>query len=744
MGESHQASPLVEAPASKRRKLRKGTQSCWECRRRKARCTFAAGEDDVCQGCRRRGTACLSQEFPDRPSTPGSNRHIVDRLDQVEALVGQLVKAASNETDGPPTRRSPVPDTADASLPRRVSSSNSEEVRLASTTLNQPPTVVQSKQLVTVLDQHHDICQQLLAAWPSQQDINLILSIPADTSSIIHAKICSQTANLTGLAFRSSKALLQLPPPGSHPVLIARQLLVLGNFLQGTKASSAAIFQNLSRSCDEIMTRAVKTAHGMVTCNDELVASVEGIECIMLEGLYENYSGDLRRSWLAARRAIMIAQMLGLNRGVKPTSLTGVECKPDHMWFRLIQFDRYLSLMLGHPQSSLEDCFASPEALEPCSASERMQRLTCVAAGRILQRSPAGLYDTATTKGIDKMLRDASSVMPAQWWVAPILSTCCGPVETIRETLRLNDQFVHYHLLIQLHLPYLLQQGSGHEYGYNRMTAVTASREILSRFLSFHPFRSADHDCPGVDILVFVSSTALCLAHISDRARLGNDEHGFHFLAHQRLSDRGILERVLDSMQKNARTNNAAIATRVSTLLEHLLPIEEDVVAGGVYTASFVPRLPEEEDLGCKVTLSDDGAGLSVYLPYFPVFRIKREQETSQTISSGDHVSLASYSMEAGVTQRLSGKQPLRTTSGDELNFPLIASTTWQNIPSPQLIETNSLSTIDDTQSMETQGTGVLQTEQGTGEAIWAHQDVDSSFLDSLFYGNAGLEALDA
>ncbi|KAJ4183932.1 hypothetical protein NW755_009472 [Fusarium falciforme] len=46
------------APALKPRKLRKGTQSCWECKRRKARCTFSAATKDVCEGCKRRGTEC--------------------------------------------------------------------------------------------------------------------------------------------------------------------------------------------------------------------------------------------------------------------------------------------------------------------------------------------------------------------------------------------------------------------------------------------------------------------------------------------------------------------------------------------------------------------------------------------------------------------------------------------------------------------------------------------------------------
>lgn len=88
--------PLVDsAPAPKRRKLRKGTQSCWECKRRKARCTFSPSTQEICDGCKRRGSDCVSQEVADLPPPPGSNKHIVDRLGQVEALVRQLIKSGT-------------------------------------------------------------------------------------------------------------------------------------------------------------------------------------------------------------------------------------------------------------------------------------------------------------------------------------------------------------------------------------------------------------------------------------------------------------------------------------------------------------------------------------------------------------------------------------------------------------------------------------------------------------------------
>jgi len=49
----------------KKRRVRKGTRSCWECKRRKIRCIFATESDTTCRGCLDRGTACISQEFVD-------------------------------------------------------------------------------------------------------------------------------------------------------------------------------------------------------------------------------------------------------------------------------------------------------------------------------------------------------------------------------------------------------------------------------------------------------------------------------------------------------------------------------------------------------------------------------------------------------------------------------------------------------------------------------------------------------
>lgn len=67
---SPRAAPSHDAYAqsdAKRRRVRKGTHSCWECKRRKMKCIFdpLTNATTTCNGCRRRGSQCVSQEFPE-------------------------------------------------------------------------------------------------------------------------------------------------------------------------------------------------------------------------------------------------------------------------------------------------------------------------------------------------------------------------------------------------------------------------------------------------------------------------------------------------------------------------------------------------------------------------------------------------------------------------------------------------------------------------------------------------------
>lgn len=93
--------PSSEMPATtvrtsdtlgKRRRIRKGTRSCWECKRRKIRCIFASSEDVTCLNCQRRHVPCVSQEVPEDLSlAKRSNWHLAERIAKVEDLIQDIL-----------------------------------------------------------------------------------------------------------------------------------------------------------------------------------------------------------------------------------------------------------------------------------------------------------------------------------------------------------------------------------------------------------------------------------------------------------------------------------------------------------------------------------------------------------------------------------------------------------------------------------------------------------------------------
>ncbi|KAF4340898.1 transcription factor [Fusarium beomiforme] len=695
------SAPAVDsAPAPKRRKLRKGTVSCWE--------------------------YCVSQES-EKPPEVGSNKHIVDRLGEVEALVQHLLKNSQHERrsqdglvspsssvsrrrseDRPRCSKSPAVTTTNDTSPNDTSAAI-HPIELTPRSEESPPYRAPEDP-----GPYDAVNRTLISAWPSPEDMKIIMSVPVESSQIIRAMTCAPSKD-RGSRLPSPSSLLRLPPRGSHPVLVARKMLVLATFLQGTLISSEKYLEKLSISYEKIMARIVKVAHDHVTCNDDLVSSLEGIECIMLEGLYENYSGRLRRSWLAARRAVMIAQILGLNKGIVPLSVRGATVEPDDLWFRVINLDRYLCLMLGLPPSAPDEPSGNLDVLDSYSANRKMQHLCSIACNRLLSRRASDVFDQSLTREIDKLLRDACTTMPAQWWTMPNLSSYYDLPDKIRETLRFNDHFMQYHLLLQLHMPYLMKVDSGEDWKYNKLTAVTASREILTRFVSVRTIPQSRYHCRGTDLVAFISCTALTIAHIlCDERHKRIEEHGFHFLAQQRLSDRGLIEQVLKIAQDGLRGQNGDIddiSKRLITLLHYLLAIEDNVTAGVRYSVSFAEESMKDGDLGHHVKASEDGTVLDIHLPHLPVIKIVRRDPYGKEKPPAV--------MEVPWGNIILEQPGPRNASGDALADPIPSSTHEVREGDNGRPDLDELCTLQDNQVTDS----------------WALEGLDMSFLDTWVEG---------
>ncbi|PTB38411.1 hypothetical protein M441DRAFT_29782 [Trichoderma asperellum CBS 433.97] len=595
--------------APKRRKIRKGTQSCWECKRRKIRCTFASPTESVCDGCRSRRVKCLSQEYHDE------------------------------------TRLTSAPDKRGSSLDKIRSQADTSFGVKSPSVCNYMGSVA----FINSPSDYNGISQQLLAAWPSQQELEVISDVNiSNTFMLFHGVTCMPYSDFMSNNLPSLQDVLQPPLPGSHPVLLARRLLMLGVFLQSGSLSSS--------EPQTVMCRAVEIASRLVTSNDDLVSSLEGIECIMMESMFRNNAGNLRGAWVSNRRAMTMAQLMGLHQyrttvpasskqdwiaGPRPKAIdaeTRNRIEPQLMWFRLVATDRYLSLILGLPQESQQDPYpVCLEAKEPKDYEliDRLERLVVVAAGLILQRNSTNIHNLEATLRVDKLLQEAAALPPAQWWLPPEpLSIIGDTMDAFQETLRLMYQLTHYHLLAQLHLPYILLISNDRKYDYSKMTAINASREILSRFvLYFGTNSNCPSYCRGVDFLTFIASMTLCLAHIKGHCErqigiMSNETTSiFQFLVHQRPQDIGFVERIMESMEKKT-TRDDPITQTITNSLRQLVTIEASVANQSSCIASLSCQIGCDglESGGISMHMNNDV--LHIYIPYYGTIKIERESSS--------------------------------------------------------------------------------------------------------------------
>lgn len=123
-------------PEAKRRKVRKGTFSCWECKRRKMKCIFepvAHCPNGPCNGCRRRGLKCIGQEFPEDSLF---TNHAHRKSDDVWKFKKSLHQSSSNASN-----RSVTSDREPTTAPKTPTTDAESEVVTSASLTSEPSKV---------------------------------------------------------------------------------------------------------------------------------------------------------------------------------------------------------------------------------------------------------------------------------------------------------------------------------------------------------------------------------------------------------------------------------------------------------------------------------------------------------------------------------------------------------------------------------------------------------------------------
>lgn len=345
------------------------------------------------------------------------------------------------------------------------------------------------------------------------------------------------------------------PSASAHPAQFAYKLLQLALCLQELE--------------DTVLdaTRYVEIVSRHVTSKDMLVDSFDGLKSLILEATFHINDNNVRAAWLLCRRALSIAQLIGLDQ------LKG-EDRAKAIWFRLICADRYLSLILGLPLAVADNNFTNLRG----DAEGQLEYIHAILLGRIITRNVRMQQLSQTeyeeTQDIDYSLRQAARSFPTSWWIVRSLNNIAEE-EVMEVTRRLTMQMHHYYFIIVLHQPYLLHvlrfPTTRDDSSYGKMSIPLASREVLLRFLALRSFhRGVSYR--GVDEKAIMAATTLLLAHID-----GHRCEKLNFLEHQRPQDLNIINDFLDLIE------NLSVANSATQNVKKLLKIESEVANGANY-----------------------------------------------------------------------------------------------------------------------------------------------------------------
>ncbi|KAI1171382.1 hypothetical protein F4777DRAFT_55410 [Nemania sp. FL0916] len=583
----------------KRRKVRKGTRSCWECRRRKIRCLYPSDDASICIGCESRGTNCVSQEFTDEQAS-APDRRVTQRLGRVEEMLEKLVEkimpdsysasrehstgtsAASADAVEPHADDSGCPFKSpilDALAPLRQDG-QSPKVSCPSGDLSLPA----SNQIEASILSHKykQVAKTLYDLLPCQQDIDAITTASPSISFVV--SFFSRYRDVANGQVVEPSSISVLPSPSSHPAVLARRLMQLTNCLQQIQPTTPLklVSKDLPRC---LMHKYVSVVSELVAYNDDLVGYAEGLEALALIALYHANAGNLRKSWLMLRRAISVAQLMGVDRwgdkplkSADPTADPSTLIKAKAFWFRVNFTDRYLSLLLGLPAGTDDNSFLSDDPYD--EPTDKLEKQHTVVMGAIIKRnSSKGDSSFGTTQAIDCDLEAAARSINPSFWDLPSIDAweTSSSVERMGTMTQLMLQMNHHNLLILLHLPYMLRDPKERRWDYSKATCISSSRLLLRTFLVFRNINKSSNACRHTDYGALTASMTLLLGYLDPKLQ-ARDQN----TTAKREADRAIIEEARGQLQRMADRNGDKLARDAACIIGRLMPLlDPDLMTNG-------------------------------------------------------------------------------------------------------------------------------------------------------------------
>lgn len=277
----------------KRKRLRKGTHSCWQCKKRKVKCIpDPLADGGACDGCRRRGSRCVGQDSPEDVPLLAAPTPIPDHTAVSITVTANTNSLPTSCRDGEGRGR-----TKQATASSCDQSSHQNGLAASASTTSSSPSLAYFKthgvsvsrsfrRLISLERINTDfincfhqrrviendvleptsktsvsggyiqqvshgrsetLSQLLHRSLPSREDAERICTASQHQAVLAHEIMTMPYIILREKGLKTSETLLETPGPDQHPVFIARHMLLLSSFLQRKQISY--IFFILLRNC---------------------------------------------------------------------------------------------------------------------------------------------------------------------------------------------------------------------------------------------------------------------------------------------------------------------------------------------------------------------------------------------------------------------------------------------------------------------------------------------------------------
>lgn len=608
------------------RKMRLGTRSCAECRRRKVRCIFPH-QSQTCLECASHDTPCRKQGLSTPSSADGESgpaENVQRRLEDLEEMVRGICNAVNinmetssladfQTTTAEALKRLALPSpsirkegdafegqTDSGQSDSRFTRSTSDDIGFSSDRADSfedaPLLSLFKKAMVlqrsdeesagdtpdfAVKRQISNCIRTLKTLIPKLDDLILILNLTAKYWALwpvwplapsypvgdANSQQFNQVAQGRDFIFGSLQS--------GNATTVAKAILWLAMCVQQLPATFNTMRTALPAPPTALIDSYLDGADCILAAiNAESGSSIEALESYLLEAkLYINM-GRPKKAWLCVRRAMNAATLLGLHR---PESLA-TENKRK-LWMSIWQYDRQLSLVLGFP-NGISDSHPSL-SLEYAGESIilRIMHGVSLIAGHISDRNNSTRRnDYSLTLQIEQELNQWRDLIPRDWWDVTPDPSLPLPLAYIQRT----SVFYCCSMYKNLHFPFMLNSSSSNNYEHSRLVALASSRQLIRAYDTFRgSSQCAMVICDLMDFQAFSAAMVLAIGLIS-APPLQSD-------AYQDAADWALIEQLIKNLQHVSQAMECSVAEQAAQVLQHIMLAHQGLYSD---TEAFETTIP--------------------------------------------------------------------------------------------------------------------------------------------------------